>query len=87
MMSAAVVELGRVMSANFHALWELETSGFTEKRDSDPAVRTQTAIVRSLVDALEHAVPTSEAATGLRWQLLEELARLSDQIQRAALGR
>jgi hypothetical protein len=68
-------------------MWELETSVFTETRDSDPAVRTQTAIVRSLVDALEHAAPKSEDATGLRWQLLEELARLSDRIQRAAIDR
>ncbi|MGA2447237.1 MAG: hypothetical protein ABTD50_01020 [Polyangiaceae bacterium] len=75
------------MSGTFRSLWELETSAFSEVRNSDPAVRTQTAIVRSLVDALEHAAPSSEAATGLRWQLLEELARLSDRIQRAAIAR
>jgi hypothetical protein len=75
------------MSASFRSLWELETSEFVEARHSDPAVRTQTAIVRSLVDALEHAAPRSEAATGLRWQLLEELARLSDRIQRASATR
>jgi hypothetical protein len=75
------------MSATFRSLWELEAPALSETRDSDPAVRTQTAIVRSLVDALEHAAPSSEAATGLRWQLLEELARLSDRIQRASVGR
>ena len=83
----AAVGLGRIMSASFRSLWELETSTFSEARSSDPAVRTQTAIVRTLVDALEHAAPRSEVATGLRWQLLEELARLSDRIQRAAVSR
>jgi hypothetical protein len=44
------------------------------------SARTQAAIVRSLVDAFEHASSHVEAERWLRAQLVEELARLGCKI-------
>jgi hypothetical protein len=49
-----------------------------------PSVRAQTAVVRSLADALEQLAPSSESAVSLRQQLAEELARLGYCIQESA---
>jgi hypothetical protein len=48
------------------------------------SARTQAAIVRSLVDELEHVAAHGEAAHWLRAQLIEELARLGCRILDAA---
>jgi hypothetical protein len=45
-------------------------------------VRAQSAIVRSLEDAIEHLVARGDSADGLHEQLVEELERL--QLQEAA---
>jgi hypothetical protein len=48
------------------------------------SARTQAAIVRSLVDAFEHASTDGEAGQWLRKQLVEELARLGCRIMDVA---
>jgi hypothetical protein len=45
-----------------------------ERRTS--SVRAQTAIVRTLADALRHHTASGEAAQSLRQQLVEEVSRL-----------
>jgi hypothetical protein len=43
-----------------------------------PSVRAQSAVVRSLVDALEHLTATGGSTDGLREQLIEEINRLEE---------
>lgn len=43
-----------------------------------PSVRAQSAVVRSLVDAIEHLTATGDSAEGLREQLMEEIHRLEE---------
>ena len=71
----------------------LDMSKFTNARrmaDSDErrssSVRAQTAIVRTLADALRHHTASGEAAQSLRQQLVEEVSRLRLNILGPALG-
>jgi len=48
------------------------------------SARTQAAIVRSLLDAFEHASTNGEAEHWMRAQLIEELARLGCRIMDVA---
>jgi hypothetical protein len=43
-----------------------------------PSVRAQSAVVRSLVDAIEHITAAGGSAEGLHEQLLEEIHRLEE---------
>ena len=43
------------------------------------SVRAQSAVIRTLVDAIERLNARGDAAEGLREQLVEELARLQQQ--------
>ena len=58
--------------------------GPSDELHAPPSVRAQTAVVRSLANALEQVAPSSEAAIALREQLAEELARLGYRMQEAA---
>ncbi|HZU85366.1 MAG TPA: hypothetical protein VE987_20685 [Polyangiaceae bacterium] len=70
------------MSAHLPSLWTLASSALlSDEPHSHPSVRAQTAVVRSLADALGHLGPTSDAAASLCEQLVEELARLGSLIQ------
>jgi hypothetical protein len=51
-----------------------------------PSVRAQSAVVRSLRDAIEYLAARGDSADGLREQLVEELERLHLQ-QAAATSR
>jgi hypothetical protein len=72
-----------VMSLQVPAPWTPSES-LSDEPHSSPSVRAQTAIVRTLADALEQLSPTSDAAGDLRQQLQEELARLGSRIEEAA---
>ncbi|HEY4012882.1 MAG TPA: hypothetical protein VGM06_06075 [Polyangiaceae bacterium] len=48
------------------------------------SVRAQSAVVRTLADALEQLALPGDMAVGLREQLAEELARLGSRIEEAA---
>lgn len=48
------------------------------------SLRGQSAVVRALLDQIEHAVPHSPAEQPLREQLVEELTRLGVRIFEAA---
>jgi hypothetical protein len=75
------------MPATFASLWPLSGSQeFAEPTPTTSAVRTQTAIVRTLADALERDGLPNEEADDLRWQLLEELSRLSSCIRDSGRG-
>jgi hypothetical protein len=71
------------MQPNFATLWALRSSSSADTSTTTPAVRTQTAVVLSLADAIEHVETTGASAVDLRWQLLEELSRLSSCIRDA----
>ncbi len=61
------------------------SSGAVEDEPHAPAsVRAQSAIVRTLADALEQLALPGDLALGLREQLAEELARLGSCIEEAA---
>lgn len=63
-------------------MWTVHTSPLLSERPHAPAsVRAQTALVRTLADALERAAPASPLAHALREQLDEELRRLSFHIE------
>jgi hypothetical protein len=61
------------MTAHLPLPWML---GSSEDMNASPSVRAQTAVVRSVADALQQAAPSSDTAVSLRQQLAEELARL-----------
>jgi hypothetical protein len=62
-------------------MWTVHTSPLLSDRpQAPPSVRAQTALVRTLADALERATPASPMAHALREQLAEELRRLSSNI-------
>ncbi len=44
-----------------------------------PSVRAQSAVVRTLSDAIEHLTASGSATDGLREQLAEEVSRLQRQ--------
>jgi hypothetical protein len=69
------------MTAHLPLPWTL---GSSDDLHASPSVRAQTAVVRSLADALEQLAPTSDSAVSLREQLAEELARLGYCIQESA---
>jgi hypothetical protein len=71
------------MPARLPLPWNLDPS---DELHATPSVRAQTAVVRSLANALEQVAPSSAAATALREQLAEELARLGYRVQEAAGG-
>ncbi|MGA7119310.1 MAG: hypothetical protein WBY94_04390 [Polyangiaceae bacterium] len=66
------------MTAHLPLPWML---GSSDDAHASPSVRAQTAVVRSLADALEQLAPSSDSAASLRQQLAEELARLGYCIQ------
>lgn len=72
------------MPPTFASLWSLPLGADDEPASSAPSVRTQTAVVLTLADAIEHVDTSSAAAADLRWQLLEELSRLSSCIREAS---
>jgi hypothetical protein len=73
------------MSAHLPSLWTLDSLELlADEFPSPPAVRAQTAVVRSLTDAIEQFAPSSDIAVALREQLVEELARLGSRIKEAA---
>jgi hypothetical protein len=43
-----------------------------------PSVRAQSAVVRSIEDAIEHLTAAGGSAEGLREQLMEEIHRLEE---------
>jgi hypothetical protein len=51
------------------------------------SVRAQTAVVRTLADALKHHTASGEAADSLRKQLMEELSRLGLTLSAAGAKR
>jgi hypothetical protein len=58
--------------------------------DDEPpisSVRAQTAIVRTLADALKHHTASGEAGDSLRKQLMEELSRLGLTLSAAGAKR
>ena len=60
------------------------------RSDEEPpvsSVRAQTAIVRTLADALKHHTASGETADGLRKQLMEELSRLGLTLSAAGAKR
>jgi hypothetical protein len=69
------------MTAHLPLPWML---GSSDDPNAPPSVRAQTAVVRSLADALEQMAPSSDSAVSLRQQLAEELARLGYCIQESA---
>lgn len=69
------------MSAHLPLPWAL---GSFDDPHAPPSVRAQTAVVRSLADALEQLAPSSDSALSIRQQLAEELARLGYCIQESA---
>jgi hypothetical protein len=70
------------MSVHLPSLWTLASCALlSDERDAHPSVRAQTAVVRSLADALGQLAPSSEAAGGIYEQLVEELARLGSLVQ------
>jgi hypothetical protein len=77
------LERSNTMPPTFASLWSLPSGADSEPASSAPAVRTQTAVVLTLADAIEHVDTASAAAADLRWQLLEELSRLSSCIREA----
>jgi hypothetical protein len=72
------------MMSELHSLWE-SPQGLADEPGAPASVRAQTAIVRSLADALEQLPPSSDAAIDIREQLQEELVRLGSRIEEAAL--
>jgi hypothetical protein len=72
------------MMSELPALW-VSSQGLSDEPEAPASVRAQTAIVRSLADALEQLSPLSDAAIDIREQLQEELARLGSRIEEAAL--
>lgn len=72
------------MMSELHSQWA-SPQGLADEPGAAPAsVRAQTAIVRSLADALEQLPPSSDAAIDIREQLQEELVRLGSRIEEAA---
>jgi hypothetical protein len=72
------------MSAHSPLLWTFHTFALlSDEPDAPPSVRAQTAVVRTLADALERASPASPMAQALRDQLAEELRRLGSFIDEA----
>lgn len=64
------------------------TSRATVTDDEPSSVRAQSAVVRSLADALEHLAARGGSTDGLREQFAEELSRLRKQeAAEAAAGR
>jgi hypothetical protein len=72
------------MSPHSTAKWA-SSEGLADEPQAPPSVRAQTAVVRTLADALKHLSPTSDIALALQEQLQEELARLGLRIEEAAL--
>ncbi len=53
-------------------------------QDGAVTMKTHAAIIRTLIDEVEHHVQRGKAAEGLRGQLIEELARLGARILETA---
>src|SRR5579883_1447496 len=58
----------------------------SNEADTHPAVRAQTAVVRSLADATAQVGLSSETAAALQAQLAEEMTRLQRCIEQVAAG-
>ena len=70
------------MSAHLPALWTLASSALiADEPGASPSVRAQTAVVRTLADALGQLAPSSAAAESICEQLVEELTRLGSLIR------
>ena len=64
------------------SVWTLASSALlSDQPDASPSVRAQTAVVRTLADALGQLAPSSDAAAAVCEQLVEELARLGSLIR------
>jgi hypothetical protein len=70
------------MSVHRSSLWTLASSALlSDEPHAPPAVRAQTAVVRTLADALGQLAPSSDAAVAICEQLVDELARLGSLIE------
>jgi hypothetical protein len=73
------------LPSHLSSLWTLDSLELLADEFPAPlAVRAQTAVVRTLTDAIEQFAPSSVMAVALREQLVEELARLGSRIKEAA---
>jgi hypothetical protein len=69
------------MSGHLPTLWTLASCALlSDEPDAAPSVRAQTAVVRTLADALGRLAPSSQAAETVCEQLVEELTRLGSLI-------
>jgi hypothetical protein len=70
------------MSAHLPSLWTLASSALlSDEPHAHPSVRAQSAIVRTLADALGQHGSSSEAGVAICEQLVEELARLGSLVR------